>query len=243
MLKKRRINRAFILEGFSVWDLFMPAYIDRKSIYDFIKRTGKKLGKVNKVLDFGCGCKPYRNLFDAQKYIGIDVEVPENSSGEVEPDILYDGKILPFEAETFDTVLSSQVFEHIYDISMSINEIYRVTKKGGVLCATVPFVAAEHSKPYDFFRYTEFGIRQMLEEAGWEIISLEKATSDGDTIRQEKIFALTAKMHNEKSILAFLHLLLVMPVWNWNFYLKQKRKIDYKNYNLPLGFFLFARKK
>lgn len=243
MFKKKRMKRAFILEGFSVWDLFMASYIDRKSIYEFIKGVGKKVGGgMESVLDFGCGTKPYRKFFKADRYIGVDVDVPEEGTDTGKPDIIYEGKILPFEDNSFDMILSSQVFEHIYDIKTSINEIYRVAKKGGYLCATVPFAAPEHLKPYDFFRYTEFGIKELLEEAGWKIVSIEKSTSDIDTIRQQMIFSLSSKMHSEKSVVAFFRLLFVMPIWNFLFYIKQKRKQNLKKYDFPLGIFIIARK-
>jgi SAM-dependent methyltransferase len=106
----------------------------------------------------------------------VDIEVSGHSHYEEEIDVYYDGKTLPFSNNFFDAVFSSEVFEHIFNLDEMLKEIHRVIKPGALALFTIPFVWDEHEIPYDFGRYASFGIRHMLEQKGFEIISLEKST-------------------------------------------------------------------
>ncbi|MDF1548083.1 MAG: class I SAM-dependent methyltransferase [Bacteroidales bacterium] len=151
-----------------------PFYIIRRSLYYSIKKYAPSL--EGELLDFGCGDKPYKSLFNkVEKYIGLDIENEAHSHEKEEIDVYYDGRTIPFNNGHFDVVFSSEVFEHVFDIENVINEIHRVIKPGGKLFITVPFTWNEHEIPNDFGRYTSFGIRHLLEKNGFEIISLEKS--------------------------------------------------------------------
>lgn len=99
------------------------------------------------VLDFGCGAKPYVNLFcNCTKYVGLDINKSGHDHKNENIDVFYDGEHIPFDDESFDNVFSSEVFEHIAKPELIIPEIKRVLKKGGYMLVTVPFVqkAYEH---------------------------------------------------------------------------------------------------
>ena len=83
----------------------------------------------------------------------------------------YDGKVISFNDEFFDNAFSSEVFEHIFNIDEVLCEIHRVIKNNGKLCITCPFVWDEHVQPYDFARYTSYGIRHLLNKNGFELIN------------------------------------------------------------------------
>lgn len=151
-----------------------PFYFIRKGLYKGIKQHAGKL--KGKLLDFGCGSKPYQDLFTVEQYIGVDVEVSGHSHHKEEIDVYYNGKTIPFEDNYFDSVFSSEVFEHIFNLDDILSEIYRVLKKGGLALFTIPFVWDEHEIPYDFGRYSTFGIRHMMEQKGFEVLSIEKST-------------------------------------------------------------------
>jgi ubiquinone/menaquinone biosynthesis C-methylase UbiE len=112
-----------------------------------------------KLLDFGCGAKPYKSLFShVFEYIGVDVENEGHSHENENIDIYYDGHTLPFKNETFDCILSNEVLEHVPNLRESLTELNRVLKPGGKIMVTVPFVCFEHELPYDFRRFTVNGL-------------------------------------------------------------------------------------
>jgi len=85
-------------------------------------------------------------------------------------DIRADGRRLPFENDSFDTVLMSEVIEHIpvSDASTILSEVNRVLRVGGSLLLSVPFVHHLHEEPHDYLRPTKYGLYELLEEAGFD---------------------------------------------------------------------------
>ncbi|MDD2412202.1 MAG: class I SAM-dependent methyltransferase [Bacteroidales bacterium] len=128
-----------------------------------------------KILDFGCGQKPYKMLFtNATEYIGVDIENEAHNHEKEDVDIYYDGKKLPFDNESFDNIFSSEVLEHIFNHEEIVPELFRVLKKGGKILITVPFSWEEHETPYDNCRFTHFGIEHLLQKHGFTILKSEK---------------------------------------------------------------------
>lgn len=150
-----------------------PFFFLRRGLFRHIKKNAKYLN--GKMIDFGCGRKPYKNLFSIKEYIGVDIEVSGHPHENSEIDVFYDGKTLPFSNETFDSFFCSEVFEHVFNIEKIIKELNRVIKKGSTGLITIPFAWPEHEIPYDFARYTSFGIKDILEQNGFKVISLEKS--------------------------------------------------------------------
>ena len=156
--------------------IFNPYYFNRKSIYNGIKANSKKLS--GSLLDFGCGTKAYEKLFEVEKYIGIDLETNDGHNLPSDKiDFFYDGKKLPFKNDNFDSVFSSEVFEHVFNLKEILLEINRVHKKNGLILVTMPFVWHEHEMPNDFGRYTSSGINNILKNSNYEIIKHIKSPS------------------------------------------------------------------
>ncbi len=119
------------------------------------------------ILDIGCGHKPYRDLFQGCRYIGIDHGTVETS-----PELVGDAICLPISSDIFDIVFSSQVIEHVPYPGRMIAECYRILKPGGYLILTGPFYWPLHEEPNDFHRFTKYGFALHLKDAGfreWEI--------------------------------------------------------------------------
>ncbi len=137
-----------------------------------------------RLLDFGCGSKPYKTLFDVTEYVGTDIEESGHDHTNEEIDVYYDGKTLPFANESFDSIFSSEVFEHLFNLPQILDELHRVLKPGGCMLVTVPFVWDEHEIPYDYARYTSFGINHLLQDHGFSVIKEQKTTNYVATIFQ-----------------------------------------------------------
>jgi SAM-dependent methyltransferase len=131
-----------------------------------------------RLLDVGCGDKPYEATFRpyVTEYVGIEHEsvfaTTNASAGERRPDLYYDGKRLPFDDGSFDTVLSIQVIEHTPHPQTVVSEMARVLKPDGILILSAPFSGRLHEEPNDFFRYTPHGLRAMCGEAGLEVVEV-----------------------------------------------------------------------
>jgi SAM-dependent methyltransferase len=125
-----------------------------------------------RLLDVGCGDKPYQSIFrpHVSEYVGIEHEEvfasTHASAAEHRPDLYYDGNRLPFADKSFDTVLSIQVLEHTPRPQALLDEISRVLRPDGLLILSAPFSARLHEEPYDYFRYTPHGLRSLCENAG-----------------------------------------------------------------------------
>lgn len=121
-----------------------------------------------RVLDIGCGRKPYWSLIEpyCEQYVGIDMITTLHGLDEL--DVIGSGLNLPFPAECFDVVVSFQVLEHVPEPSQFLAEANRVLKPGGSILLMTPFIWGEHEQPFDFYRYTRFGLKYLLEKAGFE---------------------------------------------------------------------------
>jgi SAM-dependent methyltransferase len=125
-----------------------------------------------RLLDVGCGDKQHEHIFRPfiDSYLGIEHEatyVSTNASTHnIKADLLYDGKRLPFEDGSFDTVLSVQVLEHTPHPAHLISEMSRVLRRDGILVMTVPFSFRLHEEPHDYLRFTPHILREFCQEAG-----------------------------------------------------------------------------
>jgi SAM-dependent methyltransferase len=150
-----------------------PLYFIRKGLFDKISLYSPEL--QGRLLDFGCGEKPYKDLFiNVTSYIGLDYDGGGHDHTNENVDVYYDGKTIPFEDETFDSFFSSEVFEHVFTLNEILPEINRVIKPGGKMLLTCPFAWEEHEIPYDYARYTQFALKDMLEKNGFIVQKIDK---------------------------------------------------------------------
>ncbi|MEJ7736757.1 MAG: class I SAM-dependent methyltransferase [Chitinophagaceae bacterium] len=152
---------------------FNPFFFIRRSLYKHIRKYAPLLN--GKLLDYGCGRKPYENLFNITEYVGVDIEQSGHDHQYSKVDVFFDGRQLPFEDETFDSLFCSEVLEHLFNPDESLSEMHRVLKKDAKLLITLPFSWNEHEIPYDYARYTSFGIRNLLERNGFKVIEIAKS--------------------------------------------------------------------
>jgi SAM-dependent methyltransferase len=149
-------------------------YFIRKALYKKVKLYAPELR--NKMLDFGCGSKPYKSLFsNVTEYIGLDYNGEGHPHHNENIDVYYDGKVIPFADEYFDSVFSSEVFEHLFNIEEILPELNRVMKTKGKILVTCPFVWNEHEVPADFARYTRFALKSMMEKNGFTVLIQDKS--------------------------------------------------------------------
>jgi SAM-dependent methyltransferase len=128
------------------------------------------------VLDIGAGdrwVRPY--LGEDVEYLALDYPRTGRDLYAASPDVFADAGALPFADGTFDGVICLEVLEHVREPALVIREIARVLKSGGRAWLSTPFLYPLHDVPFDFQRYTEFGLRRDFESARLSTVSLRKS--------------------------------------------------------------------
>lgn len=165
--------------------LFHHYYFIRKGLLTKVDQYKGYL--TGRMLDFGCGSKPYRSLITVDEYVGVDFENPGHPHDQEQIDIFYDGKNIPLPDNHFDSGLTSEVFEHIFNLEEVLGELHRVLKPGAPLLITCPFVWKEHEMPHDFARYTHFSLKHLLEKNGFTVEVLDKSGNFIEVLYQLRV--------------------------------------------------------
>ena len=158
-----------------------PFYHARLGLRKAMSRFSSEL--KGRLLDVGCGSKPYQELFVVDDYIGLDIDSEASRNRKI-ADYFYDGKTFPFNEDEYDSVLCNQVLEHVFNPDEFLSEIKRVLKPGGRLLLTGPFVWDEHEQPHDYARYSSFGLKALLDKNGFNVIGYKKIGADASIIFQ-----------------------------------------------------------
>lgn len=188
---------------------FNPFWISRITLWKSIKKYAPSM--TGKLLDVGCGRKPYKSLFTVDKYIGIEID-SERSRTTSAADVFYDGNLFPFIDGEFDCILCNQVLEHVFNPELFLHEINRVIKNDGFLLLSIPFAWDEHEQPHDFARYSSFGLAYLLEKNGFKIINHTKTAADFRVFVQLVIGYIFKVLPKNKIILLIVNVLIMAPL-------------------------------
>ena len=166
------------------------------------------------VYDFGCGARPYEKeiLAVAESYIGVDWA---NTLHGMHADIVANlNQLLPIANDVADTVISLQVMEHLCEPQVMLSEAFRILRPGGAVYITVPFQWWVHEAPYDFFRFTRYGMEYMLNKAGFIDVLVEESTGFWSMWSLKLNYQL-ARINSPKvpKIIRWILLPLVLPIW------------------------------
>lgn len=171
-------------------EMFFPSFLGVFFNPFYFARSGLNAAMVEMsteiegdLLDVGCGTKPYKETFNVASYTGLDIDSQNNREIGIADDF-YDGKRFPYQDSLFDSVLCNQVLEHVFNPDEFLTEINRVLKPEGQLLLTVPFVWDEHEQPFDYARYSSFGLHALLEKNGFKVIRHEKLGADATILFQ-----------------------------------------------------------
>lgn len=179
-----RLRRAYYTEQFhpGALGLFINSFfLARSGLWRVLASFAGRLR--GPLLDVGCGAKPYRSLFPVEPYVGLDID-SETARVRGVADAFCDGTRFPFPDAQLHPVLCSQVLERVFQPEAFVQEIRRVLRPGGKLLLTVPFVWDEHEQPWDFARYSSFGLRALHERNGFRLLEQRKLLDDFSVLIQ-----------------------------------------------------------
>lgn len=139
----------------------------------FVLSLSKEIPPHSRILDAGSGETPFKKFFKDHKYVAIDTRWGDPDWDYSKLNVIGDLIKLPFKKEIFNAALCTQVLEHVKEPKAILKELYRVLKLGGVLYLSAPQGWGIHQAPHDYFRFTSYALRYLLEEAEFEIVYIK----------------------------------------------------------------------
>lgn len=125
-----------------------------------------------RVVDIGCGAKPFAELLAGTDHFGVDFD------GRTAADLVHDlGTPLPLPDGEADLVLLSEVLEHVPDPELVLAEAARLLKPGGQLFLSAPFAFPIHGRPWDYRRFTNYYFESVGAQLPLELLELEASNN------------------------------------------------------------------
>ena len=192
-----------------------------------------------RMLDLGCGKVPLYESYKGLVSDSVCVDWANTAHKNPHLDLEWDlTQALPFSDREFDTILLSDVLEHIPAPEALFREMARVLAVGGKLVMNVPFLYPLHEEPHDFCRYTEFALRRFVEVSGLELVSLQSVGGAVEVLVDIVAKLLVAVPLVGKPAAGSLQW-LARAWWRTGLGTRLARRTGRK---FPLGYFLVARK-
>ncbi|MDJ0677983.1 MAG: class I SAM-dependent methyltransferase [Calothrix sp. MO_167.B42] len=191
------------------------------------------------LLDLGCGNVPLYDMYKDKVIDNICVDwgnsLHKNSYLDYEFDLNAE---IPLKSEQFDTILITDVLEHIANPNKLMSEVARLLKPSGKIILTVPFLYWLHEQPYDYFRYTAFALNMFCQTNNLTVVELEPYGGAPEVILD--IIAKHISFLQKKSAFASqIHLFLSRTLMSSSFV----QKLSSKTAKIfPLGYYLIASK-
>lgn len=155
--------------------------VAREPHVTFLREALDGLAEGSTVLDVGAGDAPYRELFADHDYRTTDwggtFYTPTTPVDLVAP-----AHDLPLETGSIDAVVCTQVLEHLAEPVAALEEFRRVLRPDGRLVVTVPLTWYVHEAPHDYYRYTPYGLRHVMEKAGFKAVDIRPLNDSPSTI-------------------------------------------------------------
>lgn len=140
------------------------------SITRFIQWTAQQVCTGERVLDAGAGDCKYKKYFKHARYESTDFENVFDASVRGIHDFVCDLTSIPKENDSYDSIICTQVLEHVPDPQLVLNEFHRILKPGGKLFLTCPQGWGLHGEPYNFFNFAKYGLENLFKQSGFSIV-------------------------------------------------------------------------
>jgi SAM-dependent methyltransferase len=187
------------------------------------KRELRQLGSLAKglVLDIGCSDQKFRNYLNCDcNYIGLDYYDTVVRFYQTRPQIFGDAQALPIRNDSIDTIVLTDVLEHLPKPTQALDEVVRALRPGGKILISVPFLYPLHNVPYDFQRWTTYGLGQMVKSLNVKIVEHKHSGQPVETavaLTNIALSKLALDMLTRRNPIGFIVLVLALiaiPVLN-----------------------------
>lgn len=153
--------------------------LSRKGLSIFLEEQLALVRPGAKVLNVGAGGEIHDLVQIAAEKGGLFV-VSTDIDPTRNPDVVDDISQSSFPDGSFDAVVIMEVLEHVRDPFRAASEIYRLLKPEGRLVLSAPFIFPLHDRPYDFFRFTKYGLAHIF--CDFEVLDIRERNSWGETM-------------------------------------------------------------
>ena len=126
-----------------------------------------------RIVDIGCGVKPYEALLRPHVREHVGVDHPDGPHGPDRVDLVGTAYAIPAEDCSFDGAICTAVLEHLEEPADALRECFRVLKPGAHAIYTVPHIWHVHEAPRDFYRFTRYGLEYRFRMAGFEVVQID----------------------------------------------------------------------
>lgn len=191
------------------------------------------------LVDLGCGKVPlyhaYKDYITESLCVDWPASIHKNPYLDAECDL---NLRLPFQDEQFDTIILSDVLEHISNPLQLCNEMYRLLKPGGKVIMNVPFFYKLHETPHDYFRYTKFALLKFAKDSGFNVVLIHEIGGLGEVLTD-----LCSKLLvNMPLVGKHISMFVQWTGWQFSRSMVGKRLTLKTKEHYPLGYFMILQK-
>ena len=175
-----------------------------------------------RVLDVGAGECPLKTLLCSRGYTYRSLDVQQNTSESIDFVTRIDGAMPPqIQGEgAFDIVLCTEVLEHVADWGSAFENLHDLLKPSGVCIITTPFFYMLHEEPYDYWRPTEYALREFARRSRLSVLEYSRFGEGWDVLGT--LICSTAVCRKQKTVFAGG---LAAVVWAIHWALKSALKL------------------
>lgn len=191
-----------------------------------------------RLLDLGCGKAPLYGAYAPHVEEVMRVDWGEGLHGQNYLDLVHDlNAPLPFDNDRFDTIILSDVLEHLASPKNFWKELERVLAPDGKIILNVPFFYRLHEEPYDFYRYTKHALIRFASNCGLQIDMLQPLGGV-----PEIMVDMTAKLLSYSRLSRWIAI-SIQDIWLLLLGTKPARALSAKTaHTFPLSYAMIARK-
>lgn len=206
-----------------------------------------------RLLDVGCGERPYGVLYDRLVDMKVATEVTFSPHGTAAADVICFAEALPFAQAAFDTVICTEVLEHTVQPSVALRELSRVLRPNGILLLSVPFIYPTHEAPHDYWRFTIHGLEALCRSTDLEPLYIRARGGVGATImtlwvntliRAINGLGLLLRMKRAPREIGIVRWLVALPQWVYLWTRRYLKRLGPKKLDswMTLGWIVVARR-
>ena len=188
------------------------AFFSRSGIDKFLREQIYEINSspdnYKNILNVGSGgfvSRSIAHINSGATVLNVDIDPKRN------PDVVADiCSMVDFEDECYDAVFMVEVLEHVKSPQKALQEVHRILRKGGILILTTPFLFEIHDRPYDYYRFTKYGLELLLEDYASVQIQARNRYLDAIIVLIMRLFV---SHHIQDKAIAILLMLAVITLY------------------------------